>query len=209
MSERDRHQTLALAAIFQAALLADQVASSGQLNREAASPLLDAVLRLDTEDPGEVFPRCADLRPGLRLMLDALGGGQRPEQMRPVGHAMALVQLANSLRRNQDLVSILRHRLEALASQDSSSLTDDSVISRCQRFAGVYVDTLGTMKYRIRVQGDPRYLQEDDHASAIRALFLAGVRAAFLWHAQGGRRWHLLFSRRRLMETANELLHQA
>ena len=208
MTEQDRNQALALAAIFQAGLLADQVASSGQLNRDAARPLLDAVLKLDTDDALQVYSP-ADLRPGLSLMLAALRGGQRPDQMRPVGHGMALVQLANSLRRNQDLVSILRHRLEALAGQDSSPLTDDSIAGRCQRFAGVYVDTLGTMKYRIRVQGDPRYLQEDEHASAIRALFLAGVRAAFLWHAQGGRRWHLLFSRRRLMEATNELLRQA
>ena len=208
MTERDRDQTLALAAIFQAALLADQVASSGQLEREAATPLLDAVLQLDTEQAGEVYPSAADLRPGLKLMLAALRGGQSPQQMRPVGHAMALMQLASSLRRQQDLVSILRHRLEALASQDSSSLNDDSIQGRCQRFAGVYVDTLGTMKYRIRVQGDPRYLQEDNNASAIRALFLAGVRAAFLWHACGGRRWHLLFSRRRLMEAADQLLRQ-
>ncbi|WP_156501040.1 DUF489 family protein, partial [Alcanivorax sp. HI0044] len=60
-------------------------------------------------------------------------------------------------------------------------------------------DTLGTFRFRIQVKGDPAHLQDDDKAARIRALFLAGVRAAFLWHQLGGRRWHLLFHRKRLL----------
>lgn len=206
MTEQDRNQTLALAAIFQAALLADKVASSGELDAAMATPLLDSVLVLDADAASEIYPDAASLRPGLSLLRDALQGGQRPNNMRPVSHALSLIQLATFLRRNNELTQILRHRLEALRSQENSTLAGQSVDDRAQRYAGVYLDTLGTMKFRIRVQGDPRHLQNESLASNIRALFLAGVRAAFLWHAAGGRRWQLLFSRRRLLNATTELL---
>ena len=50
------------------------------------------------------------------------------------------------------------------------------------------------------MQGEPARLQDEDNAARIRALFLAGVRAAFLWHQLGGRRWRLLFQRKQQLE---------
>ncbi len=38
-----------------------------------------------------------------------------------------------------------------------------------------------------------------------RALLLAGIRSAFLWRQLGGRRWRLLFQRRRLLQTSQQL----
>lgn len=206
MTRQDQQQALALGAIFQSALLADEVAASGESRPQLVRPLLDAVLTLQGESADQVYTDPASLAPGLRLLQAALRGGQRPDNMRPISYALSLIQLANFVRRDSDLVSVLRHRLEALAGQEQSGLAGDSLADRCRRFAGVYVDTLGTLRFRIRVQGEPRHLQNEDNASAIRALFLAGVRAAFLWHQAGGRRWHLLFSRRRLLATVEALL---
>ena len=42
-------------------------------------------------------------------------------------------------------------------------------------------------------------------ADLIRALLLAGIRSAFLWRQLGGRRWKLLFRRRRLLALSREL----
>ena len=49
-----------------------------------------------------------------------------------------------------------------------------------------------------RLSANP-HLQDENKAARVRALFLAGVRAAFLWHQLGGRRWQLLFQRKRLL----------
>ena len=105
---------------------------------------------------------------------------------------------AGKLRKNEDTVSILRNRLLALSGQQAH-FDKFSDVAFCHRIAGIYVDTLGTFRFRIQVKGDPAHLQDDDKAARIRALFLAGVRAAFLWHQLGGRRWHLLFHRKRLL----------
>ncbi|MDF9756244.1 CII-binding regulator of phage lambda lysogenization HflD [Pseudomonas hunanensis] len=66
----------------------------------------------------------------------------------------------------------------------------------------MYQDTLSTLRQRIQVHGDMRFLQQASNASKIRALLLAGIRAARLWRQLGGHRWQLVFSRRKLL---NEL----
>lgn len=208
MTQQDTHQVLALAAVFQAALLADEVATTGKLDSRQAQPLMDSVLNLDPDGVEQIYPDPDALKPGLEALLATLQGGQSHDLFKPINYALSLVQLASLLRKNSDLLNILRHRLEALADQNTQALTGQTQQDQAQRFAAIYVDTVGTLKMRIRVQGEPHLLQDDRNASLIRALFLAGVRAAFLWHQQGGRRWHLLISRGRLQKAVQTLLSQ-
>lgn len=201
----DRDQMLALAAVFQAAQLADQLATTGQCNRRNMAPLFNAVLMLDPPDYASVYPVHSELRPGLTLLRSALAGQQQQSDLRAVGHALALVQLSASLRRDPTLLSILGNRLAALSAQRDQfdDITDTAV---CRLLGSIYLDTLSTLKFRIRVHGEPRHLQNEDTAATIRALFLAGVRGAVLWHQGGGRRWHLLLRRARLLRATRSLL---
>lgn len=201
----DRARVLALGALFQAALAADQIAARGTRNNEAIAPLMHSILVLDTDRADDIYRDPQALRPGLRLLRDALTGNQRHENARQVGYALSLVQLARTAARQPDLLGNLRQRLEVLVDQ-RDHFPDLTAREFLHRAAGVYTSTLSTLKYRIRVQGTPAALQNEDNAAAIRALFLAGVRAAFLWHQKGGRRWQLLFSRRRLVTELDALL---
>jgi high frequency lysogenization protein len=45
-----------------------------------------------------------------------------------------------------------------------------------------------------------------DNAAKIRALLLAGIRAALLWRQAGGDRWKLIFSRSAMQKEAQQLL---
>lgn len=201
----DQKQVLALAAVFQAAQLADDVASRGDCDPRPLDNLLEGVMAMDAQEFTHIYPHPARLRDGLTLMERSLNKDAGGALLRPLNYGLALLHLAAKLRKNDDTVSILRHRLLALSGQRAhfDSLTDEAF---CHRLAGIYLDTLGTFRFRIQVKGEPSYLQDDDKAAKIRALFLAGVRAAFLWHQLGGRRWQLLFHRKRflaVMETLN------
>jgi len=55
----------------------------------------------------------------------------------------------------------------------------------------------------VYVKGNPTHLQQESHASCVRACLLAGVRSAVLWKQCGGSRIKLLFSRQRLIAQAN------
>ncbi|MDF1630311.1 MAG: high frequency lysogenization protein HflD [Alcanivoracaceae bacterium] len=201
----DREQMMSLAAVFQSAQLADQLATTGQCNRRNMAPLFNAVLTLDAQDYQSIYPNPSELRPGLTLLRSALSGEQQAADLRAVGHALALVQLSTSLRRDPALISILRNRLEVL-SASRAQFEDIAEVEVCRSLGSIYMDTLSTLKFRIRVHGEPQHLQDEDTAATIRALFLAGVRGAILWQQAGGRRWHLLLRRQRLLKTCQGLM---
>jgi high frequency lysogenization protein len=56
------------------------------------------------------------------------------------------------------------------------------------------------------IKGDQNYLANPENASKIRALLLAGVRAALLWRQAGGNRWKLIFSRGAMQKEAQLFL---
>lgn len=205
MSDQFQQRVLSLAALFQAGLLADEIASTGTRNSNAMRPLMNSILRLDQQLASEIYAPAGALEPGLRLLRDALTGKQRKDNHRQINHALALIQLGRVASRDRTVLAGLRHRLESLVAQQDH-FPDVTSREFCHRAAGVYSNTLSTLKYRIRVQGSPEILQIEDNAAAIRALFLAGVRAAFLWHSFGGRRWQLLVSRNRILAEVDNLL---
>jgi high frequency lysogenization protein len=86
---------------------------------------------------------------------------------------------------------------------DHFHTTHESVIGN---LADTYKQTLSTLSFRIKVAGNPQILQNNYNANKVRALLLAGIRAAILWRQVGGRRWHLLFNRKRYIKDAQSLL---
>ena len=195
-----QQQALALAAVFEAATLADQIASSGDCDQAAMEALLDGVMTMQATDFDIIYPRPALFQNGLRLLRQSLNREQTRQAARPLSYSLALLHLSSKLRKNSDVISILRHRLIALEGQRQHFQGGTTNVTFCHRLAGIYLDTLGTFRFRIRVQGEPARLQDEDNAARIRALFLAGVRAAFLWHQLGGRRWRPLFQRKQQLE---------
>ncbi len=204
--QRARHQAIALSAVFQSSLLADQIASHGNFDPTALSALFHGTLNLNPDSYTTVYPSLAALHPGMDALAATLsnGPGGHHDQFRAVGYALGLLHLGTRLRKDDALASILRNRLEALAAQHDqhTDLSDDHF---CQQLATIYLDTLGTLNFRIKVQGEPQHLRNEKNAARIRAVFLAGVRAAVLWHQAGGRRWRLLLNRTSLLQAVNEL----
>ena len=72
--------------------------------------------------------------------------------------------------------------------------------------AETYSETVSTLSPRIMVTGEPNLLNRPEIANRIRALLLAGMRAAVLWHQCGGGRLKLLFQARKTVEQARQLL---
>ena len=59
---------------------------------------------------------------------------------------------------------------------------------------------------RIQVTGEPIILKQKNNQHTIRALLLSGIRAAVLWRQVGGKRRNILFSRKKIVDTAKQLL---
>lgn len=210
--DKQRAKTLALAGVFQAASLADSLAWRGQCDDEAMSTSLESILVMGSDDPAQVFgPDLHGLRVGLQALEQTFAQPIRqphPRQTDIVRYALALTHIERKLARSPELREQLRRRLEMGKVQrlHFDGLRDPAML---RNLGGAYVDTIGTLKFRIQVKGDQKQLQSSGRPEQIRAVLLAGVCAAGLWHRLGGRRWHLVFTRSRVLDEIRKIANES
>jgi high frequency lysogenization protein len=212
MTDPHRAKTLALAGIFQAASLADSLAWRGHCDPVALEASLNSILMLDSDDPLAIFgadPR--HLRTGLQAVEQTFFQPLRhphPRQGEIVRYALGLIYLERKLAASPELTTLLRRRLDAAVAQRAhfADIRDPALV---RKLAGLYVDTLGTFKFRLNIKGDQRQLQTSGIPEQVRAVLLAGIRAAWLWQRLGGRRWHLVFTRSRVLGEIRQIIRES
>lgn len=200
-------RVIALAALFQAAWLTDELAHTGKSDEMALDATLGSLLAFDASSTEEIFGSARKLEPGLEILRRTLGNRGKEQDLRLTRYIVSLIGHGNRLLKNADLADDLRHRLERSRQQKTHFENwDEPVIAG---LADAYVNTIGTLEPRIMVKGDPQLLQNPRIVEGVRATLLAGIRAAVLWQQLGGRRWQLLFARRRFLAAADEILARA
>ncbi|MDX1455657.1 MAG: high frequency lysogenization protein HflD [Gammaproteobacteria bacterium] len=199
-------RVLALAGVFQAARLVDQTAWTGRQDETERDVALGSLFVFEAADVPQVFGGVRNLRTGLESLARMLGAGGDEQEMRAARYVVSLLAHARTLGKRPELMSRLREGLERAAQQKSHfEHWDTHVLSS---LADLYSTTIGTLEPRIMVRGEPARLENPETVKMVRALLLAGIRAAFLWEQTGGSRWTLLFKRRRLVDTARGLAAQ-
>jgi len=198
------NQTLALAGIFQSAALIEQLATKGELNQAAFDCSFDSLFTFDTPTAMDVFGNLSGLSRGLKELTLYLGGENQAPDKNLAYYVLSMLKLSARLKRNQNLATMVQSKLQKIEKQSRDfEFSRHSVISQID---GVYQSTISTIKPRVMVQGEQVYLSNSDNASKVRTLLLAGIRAAVLWHQLGGSKWKLIFSRKKYLLTANQLL---
>jgi len=178
---------LSLAGVFLAATLVHRMASGDRVDRAQQDTLLATIPTHQATELSEVFPHPAAYQLGAQMAMNALSGrSTAPEILR---YALQLVDLAKLLRGVPQIVAKLGRLLDDL----------DPTSNSTAELANIYQQTISTLGKRIQVTGDPQILQREESADTIRALLLAGVRMAWLWHQLGGRRWLLILRRQPLL----------
>ena len=200
-----QEQLIALGAVFEAAVLVDRIARTGQVPNAALGSRLGSLLVRENKPALEIYGGDdLNLRDGYRALVGALERDTSSLQREPLRYALAMIGLERQLDKRGDMLQVIGSRLDQIQQQvDHFGLTHENVIAS---FGGLYQDTLSTFRQRIQVQGDMRHLQQTDNAAKIRALLLAGIRAARLWRQLGGHRWQMVFSRRRLLDALYAML---
>ena len=113
-------------------------------------------------------------------------------------YVFSLLYLERKFAADPDMMSVVRSRLEHTSFRAEHFASN--VNELCHSVSGIYQDTLSKQRFRIKVTGSAQHLQDTNNADIIRALLLAGIRAAFLWRQLGGRRWTLLLQRKKLLQ---------
>ncbi len=193
--------TLGLAGIFQAAELVKQIARQGFAQETPFQSSLSSIFTLNAQTTEEVFGGVQGVRLGLEMLLAQLGGTSQKRDIESLRYAMGVIDLQHRFIKNKKLATQLRNGLESI-DFNLQNIEKHTIFE----IATLYTETLSTLSFRIQVFGNPQYLQEEEKAAKIRALLLAGVRAAVLWEQKGGGRWHLLFNRTKILKQAELFL---
>ncbi|GGY84863.1 high frequency lysogenization protein HflD [Marinobacter zhanjiangensis] len=208
MSKSLTDQTLALAGVFQAATLVSQVAHQGRCAESTLETSLRSLFVTNPDNTLDVYGgELMNLREGLDALAKILSNQTRQQDMDILRYSLNLIQLESSLNRKRDMMGAIGERIDqARHTANHFGYVHSNLISN---LASVYTDTISTFRLRIQVTGDPSVLQREENAARVRALLLAGIRSAVLWRQTGGRRWQLIFRRRKVAAIAGELAEKA
>ena len=203
MKYSTQDQAAALAGVFQAATLVDQLARTGQWSEEALLPSIHSIFVTSPNNVAEVYDGFDRLAMGKKTLAAVISRDNSGISGDVIRYGLAMIHLEKKLSRNKKMLNTIGERLGKTREQvNHFGLLHDNVISS---LASIYLDTLSTFKTRITVAGDTRYLQNQTNANRIRAILLAGIRSAMLWRQCGGSRWHLLISRKSLLDGLQRL----
>ena len=200
------NQTLALAGLFQAAHLVEQIARTGNVNEKDLKTCIESLFQTHPKSIEDVFGGSKEnLKLGYKEVRFLTDGktrtGSSPDVMR---YALGILHIESKLRKNKKMMPKVSHGIEQAKRQlDHFHSSHENLIAN---LSGLYQETLSTLRFRIHVTGNAQHLQNTQNAHKIRALLLCAVRSAILWRQVGGRRWQLLFNRQKLNKSCLEVL---
>lgn len=200
-------QALALAGLFEAAIQVDKLARTGKSSEGPVSCMIQSLFERSPDSAIDVYGGSHhQLRNGLQALASMLQRDTASLQRDALRYAMNLVALERQLDKREDMLELLGQRLNQAEQQMGHfGVLHDNVMAS---LGSTYQDTISTLRLRIQVHGDMRYLQQPDTANKIRALLLSGIRSARLWRQLGGHRWQLLLSRRKLLDATRNILNE-
>ena len=211
---RWEYQTIALAAVAQCAALVNNLARDGRAPDTEMTAAINPLFVLNPGSTAEVYPRIGELNLGLRTLQDIFSNDRLRENAEVVRYTLGMLLLRNKLVANQPMQQHLRQMLQLTPPLRRFEQNKDEEFDRNQeieqdrtfeQLADLYQDTISNLAYRIQVQGDVSNLKNELVANKVRALLLAGIRSAILWYQLGGRRWRLVFYRKRIQQTAGNI----
>ena len=215
--QRPQLQTLTLSAVVQSAQLVRALAHTGSAPLPSMKALIDPLFALNAPSFNTIFPDLRLARPGLEWLTVRARQRRSVKNDEVLRYTRNLLLLRTKLMADTDMQSRLGRRLQSMSPlsapySDPHRQTSAEPVGlheterSFEALATLYQDTISTLPFRIQVQGKVEHLQDERIANRIRALLLAGIRFAVLWHQIGGRPWHLFVLRGRINRIATSML---
>ncbi|MFD2177341.1 high frequency lysogenization protein HflD [Veronia pacifica] len=202
MANTSYDRTIAFAGICQAVKLVQDIARNGQCDNDALHTSLNSIVVTDPKGTVEVFGKEENLMTGLKVMVEEFDTGTNGGEL--THYLINILALERKLSARRDSLAQLGDRISTIQRQITHfDLLDDQMISN---LASVYLDTISPLGPRIQVTGSPAQLQQTGVQHKVRALLLSGMRSAVLWRQVGGKRRHLIFGRKSMIEQAKIIL---
>lgn len=204
MKHTQRERVIALAGLFQATSLVNQVARTGTTPLPEYETLIRSLFIMSPRTTAEIYGSEMELALGLRTLITQFGNDFSQRDVDKTRYAINLLQLERILEKNPATLNLLADELGSMEQQLSHfEPTHSNVIAR---LADIYLKNISPLGPRIIVSGEHNYLNNIENANKVRALLLTGIRAAVLWSQCGGSRWQLIFKRKSIVNEAKNML---
>ncbi|VAW96060.1 hypothetical protein MNBD_GAMMA23-540 [hydrothermal vent metagenome] len=213
-------QTIALAAFYQAIQAVDELARTGNAPQHDMQTCIESLFIFDTPTTEAIYGGIVALKSGFNGLIKQLNGDTYlDDPSEPVGksrqkmniylaqYVIGVMHLQKKLSKQPAILDSITTRLEVAKRQAElfSSTTHENVLAN---IADIYSENVSPLAAKIMIQGEQNHLANTLTVNKIRSLLLAAVRAAILWNQLGGRRWHILFKRKKILQMANTILNE-
>lgn len=200
------NQVIAFGALAQCAKLAHDIARTGLIDNAQWQVCIASLVCTDPDSMAEVYQPISDLHVGMETLIKQLSDSGDGRSIEITKYLAGLVSLSRKLLRNDNALSMMSQRMDQVKRQlHHFTINDEAVIAN---LASIYTDIISPLGAKIQIAGTPAHLQQPLNQKKIRALLLAGIRAAILWQQMGGKRRHLFFSRKAYVANAKQQLTQ-
>ena len=198
--------------MVQCAHLVNSLANSGRADEAQIKACIDPLQVIDPDTVADIYPDVSRFSNGLSILQKTLDSDGMKEFGEPMKYVLGMSVLQQQLMSVPEMQAAIRLRMQQrdtlyLDLEEQDSDRDNNLIAAKSNnydyavLAALYQDTISKLTYRIHVKGSVEHLRNQRVAEQIRALLLAGIRSALLWHQLGGRRWHLFFYKRRIRDS--------
>lgn len=200
-----KDQLLALAALIQAVSFASELAMDGTCDILSAQHLIAAIYVFDTPSTEKLYP-ARQLTIGLQAFNQLFTPNEslKARQQSLARYVVKLNNLAKKLYRQPTIMTELATRIQqATVQRDFFANEPDRAL---ESLSGIYLWLAHAVKVDFKILGQSQYLHDHQRVNRIRALLLAGVRAAVLWQQLGGTAWQLWWRRKTYLQLSQQLL---
>lgn len=209
MSTNNHHRfdesNIALAGLCQAAALVKQIARSNEFDSQALATSLNSIAITHSENTEQVFGDTSQLVLGYQTLISQLSNQTNNKDVEITRYIANLLSIERKLSASKKTLAALGERISNIQRQQLHlDITDNQMLGN---LASIYTDVVSPVARKIQVAGDPEILKRPDNQHRVRALLLAGIRAAVLWRQLGGKRRHILFSRSQIVASAQHTLN--
>ncbi|MFC1542440.1 high frequency lysogenization protein HflD [Pseudomonadota bacterium] len=202
------NRAIALAAMVQAVSMVERIARTGLCDADDFNSIIRSLFTEHDDDVAGIYGGLHQLQTGLHISEKLLSGIQVDGAKSLMTYAAGLIALEKKLGKNREMLAAIGDGMVRIKKQSEyfNSVIHESVIGG---IADLYGSSVSTLKPSIIVRGKPEYLKQSSNTNRVRALLLAGIRAAHLWHKNGGGHLRLLIGRKKLHQETERLIRLA
>jgi high frequency lysogenization protein len=142
---------------------------------------------------------------GYQTILAQLSNQSTNKDVEVTRYIANMLSIERKLSSSKKTMAALGERISNIQRQQLHlEITDSQMLSN---LASIYTDVVSPVARKIQVAGDPEILKRPDNQHRVRAILLAGLRAAVLWRQLGGKRRQILFNRPQILASAQQTLN--